>query len=215
VRPAIRPHSPIYKGVVLPVLRVVAWSLFLLLGPIRVIGRSRLPRGGPLLILPNHVSDVDPVVVQYGFPRPIFFMAKSELFEMRLLGPLIRTLRAFPVNRGEPDRTSIRQAVDLLKAGEPVSVFPEGQLSETGQLQELKPGVALIVRMAGCPVICCHLSNTNRIMPYGSIIPRPSLRRTTVRWGEARTFGKDASTEEIMDWARSQLEALARAETVV
>ena len=73
-------------------------------------------------------------------------MAKSELFDMKIIGKMIRCFQGFPVKRGEPDRASMRHAIELLKMGEVVAVFPEGQLSEDGELQELKAGVALIVR---------------------------------------------------------------------
>ncbi len=182
--------------------------LFLILGPIRQRGKRRVPETGGVLILANHLADVDPIVVQTTCPRPIHFMAKSELFEMPVLGSIIRIFRAFPVKRGEPDRSSIKRAVQLLRMGEVVCVFPEGQLSEDGQLQELKPGIALLARMAECEVICCGLKNTNRIMPYGSLIPRPSFRSTWAQWGEPVQFEKGAEADEIVGWAEKQLREL-------
>lgn len=135
-------------------------------------------------------------------------MAKSELFEMKVLGTLIRWFQAFPVKRGEPDRASMRHAIELLKMGEVVCVYPEGQLSEDGQLQELKPGIALIVRQAAAPVICCGIRNTNKVMPYGTTTPRMSWGRVYVQWGEVKEFGRDSTTEEILDWATGQLREL-------
>ena len=135
-------------------------------------------------------------------------MAKSELFEMKVIGPLIRFFGAFPVKRGEPDRTSIRHAVELLKSGEAVGVFPEGQLSEDGELQEMKSGVALIIRMARCPVICCGIKGTDKILPYGKVLPRPAFSTIEAVWGEPREFEKGATTEEILEWVRGQLAEL-------
>jgi 1-acyl-sn-glycerol-3-phosphate acyltransferase len=199
------PHSAFHRWFLLPASRVICFFLFLILGPIRSIRRDRVPRSGGLLILANHLADVDPVVVQLASPRPMHFMAKSELFEMPVLGNLIRAYGAFPVKRGEPDRTSIKRAVNLLRMGEVVCVFPEGQLSESGELQELKPGIALLARMAECEVVCCRLDNTNRIMPYGSLIPRPSFHWTVARWGESRRFDRHAETDEIIAWAEKEL----------
>lgn len=135
-------------------------------------------------------------------------MAKSELFDFPILGKAIRGFRAFPVKRGEPDREAIKRAVALLKAGETVCIFPEGELSESGDMLPLKPGVALIVRMAGVPVIACGLKNTNRMMPYGKVIPRPSFRWIEARWGEPKQFEAHATGEEIMEWATQELEKL-------
>lgn len=202
-------QSPLIRIAGLPLARLVCWILFTLLGPTRLFGRKRVSREGGLLILANHRADVDPILVQLACPRPVYFMAKSELFHMPILSRVIRAFRAFPVKRGEPDRQAIKKAVALLKAGETVCVFPEGELSESGAMLPLKPGVALIVRMAGVPVICCGLRNTNRMMPYGTVVPRPAFAWITARWGGARLFESHASGEEILDWASSELSRLS------
>lgn len=206
--PPLRPYPPFNRWVLLPIGRAVARALFWILGPIRSRGAYRIPRDGPLLILANHRADVDPAVVQIACPRAIHFMAKSELFEMPVLRVFMRMYQAFPVKRGEPDRASMRRAIDLLKLGEAVGVFPEGQLTETGELQPLKPGIALIVRQSGAPVLCCGLRNTEKVMPYGRVIPRFSWTRVEVQWGEVHQFGKEATTEEILAWAEGQLREL-------
>jgi len=116
--------------------------------------------------------------------------------------------RAFPVKRGEPDRSALRQAAETAKAGQVVCVFPEGQLSENGQLQELKAGSALVVKLAGVPVICCGLKRTNAIMPYGKILPRPAFGWVSARWGDVRTFERGESVEDIVAWAEQELRRL-------
>lgn len=184
------------------------WPLMFILGPIKVVGRYRMPKTGPLLILSNHLADVDPAVIWYAGTRPIHFMAKSELFDMAVLGKVIRFFKAFPVKRGEPDRQAIKHAVRLLRAGECVAVFPEGQLSEDGRLQPLLPGVGLIAKMAGVPILCCGLKGTDRIMPYGKFIPRPAWGGVSVEWGEVRDFPKGVEVEEIMAWVQSELRQL-------
>lgn len=206
--PPLRPYPPFNRWFLLPIGRSLARALFWILGPIRSRGAYRIPRDGPLLILANHRADVDPAVVQIACSRAIHFMAKSELFEMPVLKIFMRMYQAFPVKRGEPDRASMRRAIDLLKLGEAVGVFPEGQLTETGELQPLKPGIALIVRQSGAPVLCCGLRNTEKVMPYGRVIPRFSWTRVEVQWGEVHQFGKEATTEEILAWAEGQLREL-------
>lgn len=160
------------------------------------------------MVLSNHLSDVDPVAVQYGCPRPVYFMAKHELFDIPILSSLMRLFEAFPVRRGEPDRAALKHAVNLLREGKVVCVFPEGETSESGKLQPVKPGVALIARMAEVPVICCGLRNTNRVMPYGKVYPRMGWHKVTITWGEPKTFPKDASNEEVVAWAQAQLASL-------
>ncbi len=198
-------QHPFFTHVILPIERVIAWTFMTLFGPFRILNRRAIPRKGGVLIFANHRADVDPVVIYLGCPRPIYFMAKSELFDIPILGWLITCLRAFPVKRGEPDRSAIKQAVATAQAGQVVCVFPEGQLTETGKLQDLKPGAALMVRMAGVPVICCGVRNTDKIMPYGKYIPRPAFSLVETVWGEPRTFDRHAKQEEILGWVQEEL----------
>lgn len=206
--PDVVPHSIIFRWVILPLARVMAAVLLFFLGPVRVIGKRRVPKTGGLLILSNHIADVDPVLVQYGCSRPIHFMAKSELFEMGVLGKVIRIFQAFPVKRGEPDRAAIKLAVSLLKQGEAVCVFPEGQLSEDGRLQELKPGVSLLARLSGAEVICCGISGSNKMLPYGQVIPRPAVSVVEIKWGEHRTSSKEEEPEQFLAWVERELRQL-------
>lgn len=201
-------QSPFFEHVGLPIAKAFAWILLTILGPFTRKNVKRVPRSGGLLILSNHQADLDPIAVQIACPRTVYFMAKSELFEMKVLGKVIRWFKAFPVKRGEPDRSAIKHAVNLLKAGETVCVFPEGELSESGELLPLKPGVALIVRMANVPVICCRIDGTRRILPYGKLLPRPAFHTVSVKWGEPHQFTRDSETEEIIDWADKQLRLL-------
>ncbi len=191
-----------------PPLRFLVYLVLLIFGPCRGIGAKSVPRTGGVLLFANHLSDIDPIIVHCFSPRPIYFMSKSELFEIKVLGPMIRYFRAFPVKRGEPDKAAIKTAVDLLKSGHVVCIFPEGKLSEDGNLQPLLPGVSLIARMAGVPVQCCGLKNTHKIMPYGLSIPRPALRWVTAHFGEPRSFTKADSGDEILEWATTELKNL-------
>lgn len=201
-------HTPLGRSIRLPIARVFLGIFMFLFGPLKVRGKEKVPRQGGLLILANHLSDCDPVATQIAAPRPVHFMAKSELFEIPVLRNVLVWFGSFPVKRGEPDRTAIKRAVALAKAGEAVVIYPEGQISEDAKLQELKAGVALIVRMAGVPVTCLGLQNTQRVIPYGKVLPRPAFRTIWAKWGEARTFEKGASPEEILGWVESELRTL-------
>jgi len=205
---AVPPSAMPFRGW-LPFARLLTRGLFALFGPVKVVGAYRVPKEGGVLILANHRSDVDPLLAYYAAPRPVHFMAKSELFDIPIVGKLMRGFGAFPVKRGEPDRQALKNAASLLKDGEAVGIFPEGQLSETGELQELKAGVALVIRMAGTPVICCGLTNTERIIPYGKLVPRRAWKTVRAEWGEPHTFGKDVPAEEILAWITGQFRMLA------
>lgn len=200
-------HSWLLK-VLYPAIWTVVWLLLQVFGPTRVRGRGRVPRHGALLILSNHQADLDPVLVQIATPRLVHFMAKSELFSMPVLGRAIRWFRAFPVHRGAPDRQAIRHAVELLRAGEAVAIFPEGQLSETGDLLPVLPGAALIAKMGEATAICVGIRGTRRAMPYGSVVPRPAFSWIEAIWGEPRRFGKGDDVDAIAAWIQTELSRL-------
>jgi 1-acyl-sn-glycerol-3-phosphate acyltransferase len=200
---------PLWKRIfIFPIGRLIFRVGLTLCGRATVRGAYRVPKTGGVLVIPNHRADVDPMLVQMASPRNIHFMAKSGLFSMPVLGTLLRLINVFPVKQGESDRGAIRRAAELLKKGEVVCIFPEGQLTETGELQPIKPGVALIVRMSDPQVICLGLKNTEYVLPYGKLIPRPTWHKVSAMWGEPRRFPKDTPPEEIMGWIAGQLREL-------
>lgn len=203
----IEPYSPAFRWQY-PLALGFAKFLMAVLGWFETVGKENVPKTGGLLILSNHRSDCDPVAIQVACPRPIRFMAKSELFEMKGVSLVLRWLRCFPVKRGEPDRNAIKHAVALLQAGHAVCIFPEGQLTETGFLQELKPGIALIARMADVPTICVGLRKTEKIVPYHKLTPRPAFTQVSAHWGAPRHFDRKAETEEILQWAEAEFRRL-------
>jgi 1-acyl-sn-glycerol-3-phosphate acyltransferase len=192
----------------LGVLKVLCTPLLFFMGPCFSRNSKAVPRSGGLIVIANHLADTDPLVLQYGCPRAVHFMSKSELWTIPVLGGILRWWGSFAVKRGAPDRSSLRLASELAKDGRAVCIFPEGQLSEDGKLQKIREGAALIIRMAGVPVVCCGLRNTNRMLPYGKLIPRPAFSRVSVTWGEARSFTKESSNEEIVEWMESELRRL-------
>jgi 1-acyl-sn-glycerol-3-phosphate acyltransferase len=132
---------------------VLYWSvriIFSLYFRIKVQGLDNVPRKGPLLILVNHLTLLDPPMAAVLMPRPVYFMAKVELFEYPVLGWLIKHLHAFPVHRGHPDRQAIRISLDLLNNQEALMIFPEGHRSKTGALQEARAGAVYLAQKSGC-----------------------------------------------------------------
>lgn len=198
-------HSPGAKFV-FPILRGIAWLLFGFFGaPIRILNRACMPRTGSLLVISNHISNSDPVVVQYASPRLLHFLARRELFEMGLLGKFVRWWRAIPIKQSSADKGAIKTAVERLKAGEAVVIFPEGQLSPDGTLIELFSGTALIIRLAQTSCICVGLTGTNKFMPCPRTVPTWSFKAIEANWGEVKQFSKANTEEEIMGWIESEL----------
>ncbi len=139
----------------------------------RTVGKDRIPPGG-VILAGNHVSYLDPVLMWCGTPRPVHFMAKSELWSVPGLGWLLTRLWAFPVRRGEPDRSAIVAATDRLTRGDLVGIFPEGtrQREATDDLGEANEGVAFLAMRAGVPVVPVGIAGTDKALPPGARIPR-------------------------------------------
>jgi 1-acyl-sn-glycerol-3-phosphate acyltransferase len=149
----------------------------------RLIGRENLPAGGAVLA-GNHVSYMDPVLLWCVSPRPVHFMAKRELWESRVLGWLLDRFWAFPVTRGEPDRSAIARATEVLTHGGLVGVFPEGtRASADGQsAPTAHGGAAFLAIRAGVPLVPMAFVGTEKVWPRGQRLPK--LRRVTIAIGE-------------------------------
>lgn len=130
---------------------------------LRIEGLGRLPPSGPLLVVANHLHNADPVLLAIAFPRPLYFMAKRELFERRAVGAFLRFLGAFAVDRGKADRQAIRVAEHALSVGEAVAMFPEGTRSPNGRLGRGQPGAGLIAIRARAPIVAVAITGTERL----------------------------------------------------
>jgi acyl-[acyl-carrier-protein]-phospholipid O-acyltransferase / long-chain-fatty-acid--[acyl-carrier-protein] ligase len=118
---------------------------------VAVFGKENLPTGG-FLLAPNHMTYVDAVVLQLACPRPIRFVVHESIYQVGWLKPILKLAGAIPIANVRA-KEALRQAVERIKAGEIVCIFPEGELSRTGVLLKLRKGFELIARRAGCEVV--------------------------------------------------------------
>ncbi len=133
----------------------VYWSSFTFFTfgfSLRHNGWHNVPKKGPLLVVSNHQSMFDPVLVGLASRRYLSYLARKNLFEQPGLAPLIRSLNAIPIDR-EMGKDGIVAVLDALKSGQAVLVFPEGERTHDGTVQELKPGVSLLIKRVSCPII--------------------------------------------------------------
>ncbi len=150
---------------------------------LRAYGQDNLPERGGALLLSNHQSYLDPPIVGIVVRRRVAYMARDTLFRNLMFGGLLRLLNVFPVKRGRPDHASIRLAIDYLRSGQVVVMFPEATRTRDGALQQVKGGFRLLVERANVPVIPVAIDGAFRAWPRDRLLPRP--RRVRVMYGRA------------------------------
>jgi len=159
--------------------QVISRGVFGLCTGEKVSGRDRVPREGPLLIVANHLSYLEPPLLAAIIPRRITFLAGHELYEIPWLAPILRAMGALPVRRGGMrDLEALRAAVTLLKQGEAVALFPEGRISLEPGLERAKPGLSLLAQRSGAQILPVGISGTDRLDRVGSFL--------TARWRQPR-----------------------------
>ncbi len=166
-----------------PLVFVLLRLMMRVLGRLRSTGEENVPAAGGFLYCPNHISDCDPPAVFVSCPRRPWFVGKNELFEIPVVGWLFAHFQGFPIKRESADRDALRRIEALLRAGQPVVLFPEGRLSEAGTLQKLQPGAALLSLRTGVPIVPVGILNTSGVVPYGKLWPRFSPRPVRVAYG--------------------------------
>jgi 1-acyl-sn-glycerol-3-phosphate acyltransferase len=157
----------------LNVLRPAVWLGARAYFGVRFEGVQHIPATGPLIIVANHVTYADPVLISIPVRRPVHYMAWNALFSVPGLAWLIRRLRAFPVEIESADPKATREALRLLQAGETVMIFPEGGRSPDGRLQRFKLGAFRLACSLGIPMLPVTIVGGHESWPPGRILPRP------------------------------------------
>ena len=173
----------------------------------RVHGVDRVPLCGPLIVASNHISYFDPPALGVALPRPLYFMAKTELFSIPVLGPVITWLNAFPVDRSRGDVAAIKRCVRMLSEGAAVGIFPEGTRNRDGRPPQT--GVALLASLSQAPVLPAFISGTAKANRVG---------RIDVAFGEPFELarGRKAAREDLAKWTDEVMaRVFALRETIV
>jgi 1-acyl-sn-glycerol-3-phosphate acyltransferase len=151
-----------------------SWTFFTFGFSYRGTGRWNVPKRGPALILSNHQSMFDPMLVGLSLPRYPAFLARSTLFDVPILGPAIKSVGAVPIDRSM-GKDGIQLVLNALGKGWPVIMFPEGERTHTGEVQPLKAGVSLLIKRVQCPIVPVGIAGAfaawNRFMKWPRFSP--------------------------------------------
>jgi len=185
------------------------WGIFGTVWRMRVHGAQNVPKDGAVIIACNHVSNLDPPLLGTACPRRISYMAKEELFRIPVLGPAIRAVGAYPVDRKGSATSAIKRSVDVLSRGQVVGIFPEGGRNLTGT-NEIRQGVALLASLGKAPVVPASIVGTGQArrlaqfhVLFGPPLRLPQNRKATRE--EMANF-----TDDIMRAIRQLPESLGR-----
>jgi 1-acyl-sn-glycerol-3-phosphate acyltransferase len=152
-----------------PFIRIVCRLLF----RVRFIDAENVPATGACIITPNHVTYADPIWITIPIPRQLHYMTWDKVFEIPGLGFIARLFGAFPVKLEGTDTAAQREAVELLRRGKPLVIFPEGGRTRTGRVMPFKMGAFRLALTHGVPIVPVAIEGAWGIWPASRLLPRP------------------------------------------
>lgn len=168
----------------------IGWSLFRLIYATyfrwRVYNPENVPLTGPVILASNHASFIDPPLVGSGLKRPVNYLARESLFRFPVVGAILRSWNAVPVDRDGGGAAGLRAILDRLLAGGAILLFPEGTRSKDGSLQSARSGIGLTVIKSNAPVVPVRVFGTFAAFNRSHKFPRP--RRIAVKYGQPIDF---------------------------
>lgn len=210
-QPSVNPHERnwVWRG-----FQLLMQNIFVLAFRYRVRGTEKLPAGGALLLM-NHQSFIDPLVAALSFKRPVSYLARHNLFAVPVIGTILRNTYVIPIRRNSAATESIRLAVERLRQGYYVGIFPEGTRSDDGCLQEMKPGFLAIIRRADVPLIPVGIAGAGAAYPRGAWFIRPRTVRVVIgepiTLEEVQQHSQRGREEEFMSLIRTRMETAMQA----
>ncbi len=170
-----------------------------------VLSPPRLPKTGPAILICNHISSIDPLMIQSVLKRVVVWMMAKEYYEIKFMKPAFDALQVIPVDRGARDTSAMRLALRALQEGRILGVFPEGRIETEHALLPFQPGVAQMAIKTKVPVFPCYLDGTQR----GQDMIRAATRRNvaSIRFGPEVHFDRAATTPEALQAATELLKA--------
>ncbi len=148
--------------------------IFKIVFKMKSFGTENFPRKGAFIVAPNHVSFLDPIVVGLTTPSKLTYLARESLFRFKPFGKMLNWLHVYSLKReGAADFKAFKLALNELKKGKPILVFPEGTRSEDGDFKEPKLGIGFLQVMTGVDILPCYVKGSWDAWPRGAKFPKP------------------------------------------
>lgn len=176
------------KALVTVVKAVIGFFLGIV-NPVKLVDEENIPAEGAFILCANHISFRDPIYMVLKLKRQINFMAKVELFKIRIVAAVLTEVGAFPVDRGKADMNAMRTAFRILKEGGGLGIFPQGTRSAGNEQTKMHGGTALIAQRSGATVIPAYVDG-----------PYKWFKKTEIRFGkpvDLSEFGRKTDAETI------------------
>lgn len=151
----------------------------------RVFNRRHVPSGGPVLLVANHQSFLDPPIAAHALDRECGYIARDTLFRNPLIRRFFFYLNAFPVRRGAADVNAVKELLRRLKDGKAVLIFPEATRTRDGTIGQINANSLAVAKRVGVPIVPTLIDGAFEALPRGAKFPRP--RRLTVYYAEPVT----------------------------
>lgn len=173
---------------------------------LRTEGSRNVPRSGPVLILANHESFLDPVAIGIAVRRRIWYLARKTLFASPMFGKYLESVGCLPVDQEGVAKEGLRASMDCLQAGRALLIFPEGERTLTGEMNPFKPGIALVLRKAPVPIVPVGVAGMYEAYPRQAKFPKFS----PIWWpwtggGVAVSVGEPIAPEKYQGMQREEL----------
>ena len=157
-----------------------------------------MPSKGGFILASNHLSFLDPPALGVACPRPLNYLAREDLFDIPILGRLLRRVGAIPLAMDKPPSPgTVKETIRRLKKGEGLVIFPEGTRSRDGRLQQGWPGIGLIALKTGVPIVPVCLKGTEKALPRDAKFIR--CKKVSLCFGEKIEAGAISSSENRKD----------------
>lgn len=196
------------------------WIWLRLFYGFRVFGKENLPKG-KAIIAASHASNLDPIVAgaAFGIFDPLYFIARSSLFEKPLLGKVIRAFHAYPIRRGKSNQEMIRTVKRMLGENRKVLFFPEGSRTYDGKVQIIKGGIGMVAPQVKCPIVPCYISGTynvwSRHRRYPKWLGQISLTLgPPIYWEDVADLPKKEGQKKVIEYVQNTLYHLEKTQAL-